>query len=379
MKKILFVTEIISPYRVPFLNILDKLFNAKGMKLDVIFLRESEERRSWEIEKDKLTCSYSVAKSFLLQKTDKEPHYFNFGLKNEVKKLNPDIIILGGFAQLAYWDLLMWARKNKKKAILFCESFQNAGPIRYFLFKRFFIKNCAKFVVPGNISKEYLLRLGANQKDIFIAPDAVENDFYTDKSHALLGKKTELKKEKKFPDRIILYVGRIAKVKGLYDLLDVFKKISSESKDVGLILIGSSNKIDSFKKYCRHKNIENVFFEGHKQKEELVKYYALADVFVLPALYDPWGMVINEAMLSKLAIVASDRSQAAFELLKDAENGFLHKAGNRQQLYQKINILLENEKLRAYFAEKAFEDIRKITPQIMAKGFLEAVESCFKE
>lgn len=159
-------------------------------------------------------------------------------------------------------------------------------------------------------------------------------------------------------------------------MLDVFKKVNLIFKNTGLVIVGSSVQEGSFRAYCKKQNIENVFFEGYKQKEELVKYYAMADIFVLPAYYDPWGMVINEAMLSKLAVVSSTSSQAAIELIKDGENGFLYKAGDIQELYKKIDVLLQDEKLKVNFAKNAFDSINKTTPELMAEGFLKAIHNC---
>ena len=62
--------------------------------------------------------------------------------------------------------------------------------------------------------------------------------------------------------------------------------------------MGSGPKEKEFKEFCKKKDLDNIFFEGFKQQEELPKYYALADIFILPSFKEVWGMVVNEAGIS---------------------------------------------------------------------------------
>jgi glycosyltransferase involved in cell wall biosynthesis len=66
-----------------------------------------------------------------------------------------------------------------------------------------------------------------------------------------------------------------------------------------------------------------VIFAGFRQIAELPLFYAAAGAFIHPALSEPWGLVINEAMASGLPILSSKQVGAAEELLIEGETGFL--------------------------------------------------------
>jgi len=65
-----------------------------------------------------------------------------------------------------------------------------------------------------------------------------------------------------------------------------------------------------------------VYFPGFRQIEELPRFYAHAGCFIHPALEEPWGLVINEAMASGLPVLSSDNVGAAEELVDDGMNGW---------------------------------------------------------
>ena len=82
-----------------------------------------------------------------------------------------------------------------------------------------------------------------------------------------------------------------------------------------------------------------IKFVGFKNQTEMPAYYAAADVFVLPAEREPWGLAINEAMASGTAVVASDQCGAAYDLITP-ETGRMTEAGNMAALAGAISEIL---------------------------------------
>lgn len=80
-----------------------------------------------------------------------------------------------------------------------------------------------------------------------------------------------------------------------------------------------------------------VFFPGFRQIEELPRFYAHAGCFVHPALEEPWGLVINEAMACGLPILSSDNVGAAEELVDNGINGWRFDAENIEQMSQRMS------------------------------------------
>ncbi len=82
----------------------------------------------------------------------------------------------------------------------------------------------------------------------------------------------------------------------------------------------------------KHKAQSTVFFPGFRQIEELPRFYAHAGCFVHPALEEPWGLVLNEAMASGLPVLSGDNVGAAEELLDDGVNGWKFDAGSVEDM-----------------------------------------------
>jgi glycosyltransferase involved in cell wall biosynthesis len=99
-------------------------------------------------------------------------------------------------------------------------------------------------------------------------------------------------------------------------------------------------------KNCSEKQ---VIFMGYQPYSYLPKYYALADVFVHPAIQEPWGVSVNEAMACGLPVIVSDRVGAAYDLVQDGENGFIFRGGDvrsLQTVLERFFSIPENERLK---------------------------------
>jgi glycosyltransferase involved in cell wall biosynthesis len=75
-----------------------------------------------------------------------------------------------------------------------------------------------------------------------------------------------------------------------------------------------------------------VFFPGFRQIDELPRFYAQAGCFIHPALVEPWGLVVNEAMACGLPVLASNRCGCATDLVQDGINGFIFDPSSVEQL-----------------------------------------------
>lgn len=144
--------------------------------------------------------------------------------------------------------------------------------------------------------------------------------------------------------RIVLYVGQLIKRKGINYLLKAISMIESSSrKDSKLVIIGGGPERNDLLKMSKELNLQDlVLFTGKVSEEDLLKWYSLANIFVLPSLYEGRPTVINEAMASECAVVATNVSGIP-EQVKEGHNGFLVEPENAGMLAEKINYLLNNE------------------------------------
>jgi glycosyltransferase involved in cell wall biosynthesis len=179
-----------------------------------------------------------------------------------------------------------------------------------------------------------------------------------------------------------------------------------------LVLVGSGEDESKLRKLCdelqlpqyHHPpgsslrstlNPPGVHFYGFRQIEENPIFYALADAFILPSLYEEWGLVVNEAMACGLPVVVSQNVGCAEDLLEvglpnaylngDAagiqkfglqsrtrQNGFVFEPDSVEVLSRGLSCLAENPKLRVAMGQQSSRIVKKFSCQNFAKNALHA-------
>jgi len=289
-KRVAFLTEIISPYRIPVLN---GIYKKLGGDFKVFFYSKMGKRRKWKVEFKRIKFNYEILPGICFQKYGASPQFFNPTLFYKLWKFNPDIVISGGYNHPASVIALLYSRLFGKRLILWCESnkYDNRSYSQWKdFYKEWFVKNCSEFVVPGKASFEYLILYGASPDKVWVAPNAVDNEFFSKKCDKARENIEGLKREKGYPENIILYVGRLVDEKGIIDLLKAYNSLTNTMKGIGLMFVGTGKDEIKYKDFCRRRNLQNVFFEGFIPQAQLPKYYAVSDVLVLPTHSGPVGV-----------------------------------------------------------------------------------------
>ena len=150
--------------------------------------------------------------------------------------------------------------------------------------------------------------------------------------------------------KIILYLGRLIPIKGIDFLIRAFSKLEREFSDVFLLIAGTGPSQNYLKRLASSLKIENLFFtcafvdSFHKNL-----YYQIAYAVVLPSIYhrtaEAWGLVLNEALSYSKPIVATNMVGAAYDLVKDGENGFMVAEQDADMLYEALKVLVSNPEL----------------------------------
>jgi glycosyltransferase involved in cell wall biosynthesis len=377
--KVILLSEIISPYRIPVFNAVAE---SLGNQFLVLFFGESEKRRHWRVYKEKIKFRYAVLPHLLFQKQDSSPLFFNPTIFFRLTKYSPRILIIGGYHHPSCLLAILYAKIFRKKVILWCEStkyeqrFNHALKIIY---KKWFINNCDGYIVPGRASWEYLVSLGARKENISVAPNAVDNDFFTGACEKYKTNREVFKASKGYPEKLVIYVGRLIDSKGIPDLLNAFKMLSHKQSDIGLLIVGSGKQQERYKHFCKINNLNNVFFEGFVHQEDIPAYYTVSDCLVLPTHSDPWGLVLNEAMACSLPVISSDVAGAVRDLIINGENGYIFKKGNIQELTDYLDDILSDEQKRIRMGERSRDIIKGYSVLKCAQGFVRATQDLKKQ
>jgi len=244
-----------------------------------------------------------------------------------------------------------------------------------FIFTKLIYKYSDAVVVYGEHIKQYLMTIGINEEKIFCAPHAVDNGCFN--KVVSDNEKSEIKSQLNvFDERILLYTGRLESCKGIEYLLDAVSMIDNRTV---MVFVGTGSLRESLEQKCRELNVESRFL-GFIPYGQLYKYYAIADIFILPSITtvnfkEPWGFVVNEAMNQGCPVIATDAvGAAAGGLIEDGVNGFVVKEKNAGALRDAINHLYSNEALRSKMSAYSKEKIKHWNYENMTQGFINAVE-----
>lgn len=157
-------------------------------------------------------------------------------------------------------------------------------------------------------------------------------------------------------ENVVLCVGRIIPTKGQIHLLKAFSELDTDWKllMVGTYLAGKDN-MEYYKKCLKYRS-KNIKFLGAIWGERLMTLYGKARIVAVPsAVQEAFGMTNIEAMSSGCAVISSDVGGIP-EIISDRKNGFLVPPGDSGAIKERLEILMENERLRAEMSARARSD-----------------------
>ena len=162
--------------------------------------------------------------------------------------------------------------------------------------------------------------------------------------------------------------------KGLDVLFDAYASLKAEMKDAALLVAGDGPMRAECEARVADEMLEDVRFLGFVAQGDLPEVYIAADVFVLPSLVEPWGVVVNEAMACALPVVSSDQVGASADLIEEGANGFVVPSGDSLLLSRRLQDVLGDEKRRGEMGAKSREIISGWDYAASARNFAAAVE-----
>lgn len=196
--------------------------------------------------------------------------------------------------------------------------------------------------LPGGTGshRELFSHYGMSADRIFLMPMMVDNDRF----------RCTAPRQTHHPFRF-LYVGRIVDVKNIPVMVDAFIQAFGSDTSAELRIVGAGELLNELKiSYAAH---HNVIFAGPRYGEELSNEYAMADAFILPSSFEPWGLVVNEAMAAGLPVLVSDRVGAAHDLVDGKDSGFVFRYDDPSDLASKMKLLAADKPLYRRMSENA--------------------------
>jgi glycosyltransferase involved in cell wall biosynthesis len=148
---------------------------------------------------------------------------------------------------------------------------------------------------------------------------------------------------------IFLFVGKVAKRKGVEFLIKAFNKLAPEAPEAELWLVGAGapETVALFKSMIKTERIKIL---GRILTDEIPKYYQACDVFVLPSLDEAASNAVAEAFVCGKPVITTKIGQV-LDYFKDSEFGYLVAPADSEGLYQALKKIYQNQDLREKMAE----------------------------
>jgi glycosyltransferase involved in cell wall biosynthesis len=131
-------------------------------------------------------------------------------------------------------------------------------------------------------------------------------------------------------------------------LIDTFAAIADQRPDWDLVIVGEGVLGEELRRRVPQALRSRVVWTGFLDGDEPALAYNAADVLVLPSDFEPWALVVQEAMAAGLAIVASDVVGAARELIQDKSSGRIFAAGQLDGLIEAMMDVTDPANIQRY-------------------------------
>lgn len=225
---------------------------------------------------------------------------------------------------------------------------------------RDFCNKCDTIIAPSSKIKNFLLSWGV-KKPIVIIPTGIKLEDFNFKSNPLsIRKKYNIGKK----DKLLIFVGRIAKEKNIEFLIKSLSKI--KIKNTKLLIVGNGPHKKELENLVEKEKIkQKVIFTGYLKRKEVLNAYKASDIFVFSSKTETQGLVIAEAMAAGLPVVAVN-DLAISDMVKNKKNGFLV-SQSPQEIAEKIDILLKDKNLYKKMSEKSLELVKDLSIEKQSK------------
>jgi glycosyltransferase involved in cell wall biosynthesis len=152
-------------------------------------------------------------------------------------------------------------------------------------------------------------------------------------------------------EAVALYVGRLEEEKGVDLLLAAYTAAGEQESKLRLVIAGDGSLRPSVN--CAAAANRGIIYLGRLSGQDALRAYLAADFLVLPSRFEPWGLVVNEAMACGLPVIVSDRVGCADDLVRDGETGLVVAADDQAALTGAIVRLARDETGRRHMGQAA--------------------------
>lgn len=290
------------------------------------------------------------------------------------------VIIHTGYTYASFWITVL-ACKLSKTPLIFNTDAHSIKPRDRQEWKTFLKKlilpqifNLADIVTtPSTGAFNFVHSLGVPKERIQATCYTVDNDWWKSQSQQvdpiLVRKEWNIPKDA----RVALFCAKLQPWKRPQDALQAFAQASVPESY--LVIAGDGSMRTELEDEAKQLDIsDKVRFLGFVNQSQLPSVYTSSDLFLFTSEYEPFGVVVNEAMLCGCPVITSDRVGARVDLVLPDQTGKVYPWGNTDELARILQELLPNKERLQSMSKKALQRMENWSPQVAVENLLEALE-----
>ena len=301
-----------------------------------------------------------------------------------------DVLWIHGYATLNSWMAMVAAKMLGIPVLLRTDSTlidHPRGPAKLAV-KNLFFRILRRFTYGvlsvGQRNTEYWRHHLGEDIPVFSIPYAVDNAFFQEQCRAASATREQLRQQLGLEANrpVLLFASKLLARKCCIDLVDAYLEVVRRLKledgsqpSPYLLIVGEGEQrpqIEARLQQASAEEREGVRLLGFRNQSELPRFYDLCDVFVLPSIHEPWGLVVNEAMNAAKAIVVSDQVGCQPDLVQDGDNGLVYPARNVEALADALASVLADPAVYRKMGERSLERIQSFSFEANVRGLMQA-------
>lgn len=301
----------------------------------------------------------------------------NFSVWKEIRENRPDVVVLMSWMNVTWWIAILACLRYRIPFLYMTDANVQAelvGPrwkrwVKKLILGGGVFKLAAGFLCAGTANRLLYQFYGVPQEKLVPFAYSWGYEAHLEAWEELRPHRKQLRAELGIPDGnfVILYCGRLSSEKRIFDLLEAHGRLDCRHKTLAIVGDGELRK--TLQDYTAEHQLDSVRFFGFQNRNEIKKYYAIADLLVLPSSRETWGIVVNEAMCFALPVIASDQVGAARDLIRNGYNGFNYPPGDVQALAARLQQLVEMpEEARLLMGMRSHERIKRWMDRDLAQS-----------